>query len=106
MGQQPCRSLLLSSWPAPPPPASLQTEGGRAQGPRAGHTVRGHDAHHVEATAVREDARQDLRLQVLGHRLPRVFADGHQHVAGRVLVGLLQLLGGARRGSVGAQMEL
>lgn len=39
-----------------------------------------------------EGARQDLGLQVLGHWLPRVSADGHQHVAGRVLVRLFQLL--------------
>lgn len=96
--------LLLSAWPALPP-AGLRTDSGRVQALRAGHTVRGHDAHHVEETAVREDARQDLGLQVLGHHLPRVPADGHQHVAGRVLVGLLQLLGGGRKGRVGGQME-
>lgn len=39
-----------------------------------------------------EDARQDLGLQVLGHPVPRVSADGHQHVAGHVLVHLFQLL--------------
>ena len=92
----PAGPLVLSSQPAPPP-ASLRTEGGWAQAPRAGHTIRGHDAHHVEETAVREDARQDLSLQVLGHHLPGVPADGHQHAAGRVLVGLLQLLGGGRK---------
>lgn len=46
---------------------------------------------------MREDALQELGLQVPGHPLPRVPADGQQHVAGRVLVRLLQLLGGGRR---------
>lgn len=90
--------------PRPPPPGCLSVtcpphqarwvaKGGRGpQDPRAGRTFRGQDAHHVEEAAVREDARQDLGLQVLGHGPPRVPADGHQHVAGRVLVRLVQLL--------------
>lgn len=41
---------------------------------------------------MREDACQDLSLQVPGHPPPRVPADGHQQVAGRVLVRLFQLL--------------
>lgn len=47
-----------------------------------------------------EDARQELRLQMLCHCPPRVPADGHQHVAGRVLVYVFQLLGwgGSRQG--------
>lgn len=44
-----------------------------------------------------EDARQDLGLQVLGHHPPRVPADGQQHVTGRILVRLFQLLEGGGR---------
>lgn len=72
---------------------------GLPRDPRAGHTIGGQDAHHVEETAVWEDACQDLGLQVLGHHPPRVPTDGQQHVAGRVLVRLLQLLqGGGKKG--------
>lgn len=46
---------------------------------------------------MQEDARQDLGLQVLGHQLPTVPAGGHQHVAGRVPVALLQLPGAGRK---------
>lgn len=80
---------------------------GLPQASRAGHTVRGQDAHHVEQAAVREDACQDLGLQVLGHHLPRVPTDGQQHIAGRVLVHLFQLLeGGGQEGGVGTWTKL
>lgn len=53
----------------------------------------GQDAHHIEEAAVWEDASQELSLQVLGHCLPRVLADGHQNIAGCILVCVFQLLG-------------
>lgn len=92
---------LCMACPAPCWPADRQWPG---PGPRGQeHRHRGHDAHHVEETAVRKTPR-DLVSRCWATTCHAVPADGHQHVAGRVLVGLLQLLGG-RKGRVGGQME-
>lgn len=88
-------ALRLSRDLPQPRRALLEAEGSLGQDQsRAGRTVGGQDAHHVEAASVWEDARQDLGLQLLDHGPPRVSADGHQHIAGRVLVRLFQLLRG------------
>lgn len=88
-------ALRLSRDLPPPRRALLEAEGSLGQDQsRAGRTVGGQDAHHVEAASVWEDPRQDLGLQLLDHWPPRVSADGHQHIAGRVLVRLFQLLRG------------